>query len=86
MKTIMMYKTTDGRTWFSMVSAYRHEAAINPKPELRKYYAEEADKCVRRQSSPLGKLFAIPIIPIAMVVHTLSGNNPLTPIKNLFED
>lgn len=82
----MMYKTTDGRTWSSMVSAYRHESAINPNPELRKYYAEEADKCVRRQSSSLGKLFAIPFIPIAMVVHTLSGNNPLTPIMNLFED
>lgn len=82
----MMYKTIDGRTWSSMVSAYRHEAAINPNPELIKYYAEEADKCVRRQSSPLGKLFAIPFIPIAKVVHTLSGNNPLTPIKNLFGD
>ena len=46
----MMYKTTDGRTWSSMVSSYRHEAAINPNPELIKYYAEEADKCVRRQS------------------------------------
>lgn len=82
----MMYTTTDGRTWSSMVSAYRHEAAINPNPELRRYYAEEAEKCVRRQHSPLGKLFAIPFIPIAMVVHALSGNNPLTPIKNLFED
>lgn len=81
-----MYKTTDGRTWSLMVSAYRHEGAINPNPDLRKYYAEEADKCVRRQSSSFGKLFAIPFIPIAMVVHTLSGNNPLTPIKNLFED
>lgn len=41
----MMYTTTDGRTWSSMVSAYRHEAAINPNPELRRYYAEEAEKC-----------------------------------------
>ena len=82
----MMYKTIDGRTRSSMVSAYRHEAAINPNPELIKYYAEEADRCVRLQSSPLGKLCAIPFIPIAKVVHILSGNNPLTPIKNLFED
>lgn len=81
----MMYTTSDHRTWSSMVEAYRHEARINPDPQLRKYYAEEAEKCLKRQHSTLGKTCCIPFIPLAMVVHLLSGNNPLTPIKNLFE-
>lgn len=82
----MMYTTSDHRTWSSMVEAYRHEARINPDPKVRKFYAEEAEKCVRRQHSTFGKICCIPFIPLAMVVHLLSGNNPLTPIKNLLED
>lgn len=81
----MIYTTSDHQTFSSMVEAYRHEASINPDPILRKYYAEEAEKCVRRQHSTISKICSIPFIPIAMAVHLLSGNNPLTPIKNLFE-
>jgi hypothetical protein len=81
-----MYITSDHRTFSSKVAAYRHEAMVNPNPELRRYYSEEADKCIRKQRSPLGKLFSIPFIPLAIVVHMLSGNSPLQPIKNLLED
>ena len=81
-----MYTTSDHRTWSSKVSAYRHEAAINPNPELRRYYAEEADKCIRAQKSPLGKLFALPFLPLAMVVQGLSGNNPFDAVTNLFAE
>ena len=82
----MIYTTSDQRTWSSKVSAYRHEAAINPNPELRRYYAQEADKCIRAQHSLLGKLCSIPFLPLAMIVQGISGNNPLDAVTNLFED
>lgn len=73
-------------TWSSKVSAYRHEAMINPNPELRRYYSDEADRCIAAQKSPLGKLCCIPFLPLAMLVQGLSGNNPFDAVTNLFKD
>lgn len=76
----MLYSTPSG-THTSLATAYEEEYLRTG--DIR--YKIEADKIRKKQHSLGSKLFALPLLPVAMLVQAISGNNPMNAVKSILK-
>lgn len=79
----MMYRSSDGRTFSSYTALCDHQMLISRTADERRYWREEKENMLKRQRSPLARVFLFFMLPVTLPICTLLGV-PMNAINAVF--
>lgn len=79
----MMYRSSDGRTFSSYTALCDHQMFISRTADERRYWREEKENMLKRQRSPLARVFLFFMLPVTLPICTLLGV-PMNAINSVF--
>lgn len=81
----MMYRSSDGRMFSSYTALCDHQMFISRTADERGYWRKEKEDMLKRQRSPLSRIFLFIMLPITLPLCTLLGV-PMNAINAVFGD
>ena len=81
----MMYRSSDGRTFNTYTALCDHQMFLSRTADERSYWRKEKEDMLRRQRSPLARIFLFFLLPVTLPICTLLGV-PMNAINAVFGD